>query len=91
MSKLIIFDFRCACGARFDEMVKPDTFTAPCPECDQQAQRIISPVRLDYAGMAMHDGMHSAIDHFDRVHRQQREIERRRMAEHGDYGPAPGA
>jgi len=92
MAKLILHRFRCTdCSETADELVKPDVKHIVCPGCGSPARRIITPVRLDYQGLAMHDGMETAIGHFDRVHREQREIERRRMQEHGDYGPAPGA
>lgn len=50
MSKLIFFDFRCtACDHKFDDLVKPDVFELPCPECDAIANRTISTPRFDPA------------------------------------------
>lgn len=92
MSKLIMFDFKCAsCDATFEDLVQPDIRELQCPVCGATARRQISPVRLDYAQMAMSEGMPSAADHFARVHRERKAIEERSYEKHGDYGSAAGS
>lgn len=93
MSKLLMFDFECLGGHRFEELVKSDSKApVPCPECGYAAIRQISPVRLDYQAMATSgDGMPTAIDKFDKSHRERRAIEERNYANHGDYGKPPGS
>jgi hypothetical protein len=92
MSKLILFDFECQGGHRFEELVKSEIRELACPRCGQAALRQISPVRLDYYGMALSgDGMETAIDKFDQRHRERRTIEERNEREHGDYGKPAGA
>jgi len=92
MSKYILFDFLCPqCGV-FEDFVKPHVKTAPCPKCQLPATRQISPGHVDLSSMAMADSASpEAISHFERVHRERRAIEERRLREHGDYGVQAGA
>jgi hypothetical protein len=87
MSKLILFDFECKhCGSVFEELVYSNVRKLNC-ECGKVAKRIISGTHLDYTGMALSgEGMETAIDKFDRGHRERKAIEERTYAEHGDYG-----
>lgn len=91
MSKLILFDFECKhCGSVFEELVRSDVREFNC-ECGHAAKRIVSGTHLDYQGMATSgDGMETAADRFDRMHRQRKAIEERSYREHGDYGAQPG-
>ncbi len=91
MSKFILFDFECPSGHRFEELVKPDMRQAPCPECGESAQRQISAVRIDKLAMAVNGDSPTAVDYFDKVHRERRAIEERHHANHGDYGKPAGA
>lgn len=92
MSKLILFDFECAKHGRFEDLAKPDVRQVPCPKCGRDAQRQISPVRIDRLRIATTAGASpESIAYFDRVHRQQKAIEDRKYDEHGDYGHRPGA
>lgn len=87
-----MFDFACAsCDAKFEDLVQPDIRELQCPECGATACRQISPVRIDQLGMAMQEGFPSAVDRFDRVHRERKAIEERKYSEHGDYGSAAGS
>lgn len=92
MSKLILFDFDCPTHGLFEELVHPHVHEAPCPRCQTNARRQISPVRIDRLGLAM-SGTASpeSIRYFDKVHRERKAIEDRNYAEHGDYGHAAGA
>lgn len=88
-----MFDFECsACKHVFEELVRSKEREQICPECGQLAKRTISPVRIDYTGIATSgDGMETSIDRFDHMHRQRRVIEERTYREHGDYGKSPGS
>lgn len=91
MSKLMMFDFECQGGHRFEELVSSSTRKIACSYCGDPAYRQISPVRLDYTSMAMTDGMETAACRFDRSHRERRAIEERNYNNHGDYGKPSGS
>jgi len=93
MSKLMYFDFICrACGSAFEDMIKPDERTAPCPRCGELGDRQVSPVRIDRTAIALTVGASpESIDHFTRIHEQRKKIEEKTFANHGDYGKAPGS
>lgn len=93
MSKLMIFDFKCTkCDRISEDLVNPGTYWTQCPHCLANAQRILSPVRIDKTRLALTNGASpESISHFDRIHRQRKAIEEKTMAEHGDYGPMPGS
>lgn len=92
MSKLLMFDFKCAsCDVTFEDLVQSEIRQLECPKCGATACRQISPVRLDYTGMATQEGFPSAADHFSRTHRERKAIEDRSYREHGDYGAAAGS
>lgn len=54
MSKLILFDFECADGHQFEELVKSDVRSLDCPQCGKQAQRLVSKGHLDILGMGIY-------------------------------------
>jgi len=93
LSKMILFDFRCTkCAFIFEDLVKPGDYWLKCPKCKGNAQRIMSPVRIDKTSMAVSDSASpESIAHFDRVHKQRRVIEERSMQNHGDYGKSAGS
>lgn len=91
MSKLILFDFECRGGHRFEALVKSDVHSTPCQICGQPAQRQISAPRIDRLRMAVTGDSTTAVDYFDHVHRERRAIEERNKANHGDYGKPAGA
>lgn len=92
MSKLLMFDFECVNGHRFEELVRSEVHYKLCPQCGTPADRQISPVRIDYTGMATAgEGTETAIDRFDKAHRERRAIEERKYRDHGDYGKSPGS
>ena len=91
---MILFDFKCPeCNHMFEELVKSGTAEAPCPKCEATAQKaLVNPPRIDMLSMgSQHNATDSAIDYFDRIHRQQTKIEEAHEREHGDYGRAPGS
>lgn len=92
MSKRLLFDFECPVHGQFEDLVKVSTKTLPCPQCSRTSARLFPAPRIDMIGMATGEGATpTAIDHFDRIHRERRAIEEKRFAEHGDYGPMPGS
>lgn len=89
--KLILFDFNCPTHGDFEGLVKSTVRVLPCPKCSRTSVRQISAVRIDKSAMALQEGASpTAIDHFERVHRERRAIEERTYAEHGDYGNHAG-
>jgi hypothetical protein len=89
--KLIMFDWLCPVHGEFEELAKSDTKSLPCPQCSRTSNRQISAVRIDKSAMAFQEGASpTAIDHFERVHRERRAIEERTYKEHGDYGNHAG-
>jgi putative FmdB family regulatory protein len=91
MSKLMMFDFECQDGHRFEELVSSKVRKITCPTCGDPAYRQISAPRIDYTGMAMTDGMETAADRFAKSHEQRRAIEERNYKNHGDYGKPSGS
>lgn len=92
MSK-VLYDWECpSCGHTFEALASWDTRETTCPECMKTTKRVMPAPRIGLLQMGhRHDASPEAIDHFDKLHRQQRAIEERYEREHGDYGPAPGA
>lgn len=90
---MIIHDFECeACGMVVEKFVDSSTKTISC-ECGGTAHRVflVAP-KLDWSGIgAQASASPEFIDKFEKSHKQQQRIEERSMAEHGDYGPRPGA
>lgn len=87
-----MFDFECACGAKFEDLLDPSQRTIECPKCGAAAERVISPVRIDQLRMAASgDGYGTANDYFAKVHRERKAIEDRMYANHGDYGAMAGS
>lgn len=90
---MILFDFRCTkCALIFEELVNAGDYWCPCPNCKANAQRIMSPVRIDRSRIALSNSASpESIRHFDRVHKQRRQLEEKSFRDHGDYGKAAGS
>lgn len=87
-----LYDYRCANGHVTEERRSFDEREIKCSECGAHSIRVfLTTPSLDYGRMAMGDGCASAIDRFDRMHREQRKKEEKSLREHGDYGPRPGS
>lgn len=93
MSKLILFDFRCTkCHTISEHMVKPGEYWAACPECGGNAQRILSPVKINHYEMALSPSASpESIKKFDRLHQSQKAKEEKVYRNHGDYGKPAGS
>ena len=82
--KFILFDFRCeVCSNIFESMVKPDVFSAACPECGGESQRLISAPRLD-PRLGLDPSFSTMSDKWARKHYQQRRIEDKRARRDGE-------
>ena len=91
MSKLILFDFRCKlCGYRFEDLVKSDTFSLPCPECGGDGTRLISAPRLDPRMGLDPEGNPTMGDKWAKTREQRARIEKKHYKEHGT-DMTPGA
>lgn len=92
MSRLLI-EFHCVeCDTTFDDLVQSETRQLACVKCGATALRQISVPHFAYSKMATSgDGFPTAIDKFDKAHRERKAIEERKYREHGDYGSAAGS
>lgn len=81
--KYLLFDFRCQqCTSRFEHMVKPDVYEAPCPKCGGTATRLVAAPRID-PRMGVSSSFPTMADRWAKVRVQRKIIEERRAAEHG--------
>lgn len=89
---MIMHDFRCSNGHVAEHAVNSSTTTLQC-QCGETSVRVfLTAPKLDYGHMAQGESAPTtAIDKFERMHKDQRAKEERHLREHGDYGPAPGA
>lgn len=93
MSK-VIHDFKCDhCGTVTERYIDNTVRVIDCPECGKSAYRaFLTAPKLDWSGIgAQASASPEFIDRFEKAHKQQKAIEEKSMAEHGDYGPRPGA
>jgi putative FmdB family regulatory protein len=89
-----LYDYRCSvCGNVEEHAATPEERELPCSDCGATATRVwLTAPRPHWLALAQGaSASPEAIDRFDRMHRQQMDKEDRCYAEHGDYGPAPGA
>jgi putative FmdB family regulatory protein len=78
-----MYDFTCShCGHTHERYADENSHTDPCPQCDRDADRIISPVRCKLDGTD--PGFPDAYDKWARDHEKQARIERKRAAERGE-------
>jgi hypothetical protein len=71
MSKLLMFDFACANGHQFEDLVEPNTHILVCPTCSHEATRQISPVRSDWRTMGLDPGFPSAQEKWAKMQEQK--------------------
>jgi hypothetical protein len=89
---MILHDYRCVNGHVEEHYVKSAELTRVC-HCGEKSVRVIlSAAKLDYGSMAMGESAGTtAIDKFEKMHKDQRKREERFAKEHGDYyNRAPG-
>lgn len=91
MSKYILFDFECPqCSRVFDDMVKPDVHSAPCPDCGVAAKRLISTPRLDPRMGLDREGNPTMAAKWEKIRKDRAKREARHYKEHGT-DMTPGA
>lgn len=93
MSKRI-YEFRCStCAGVTERYIDESVTEIDCKHCGNAAHKAIcTPPRIDRLGIgASASASPESVDYFDKVHRQQRAIEERQVAEHGSRGAAPGS
>ena len=89
-----IKEFTCtACEHEHDELVGLNVHDALCPKCGANSkQQFRTPLNFDWGAMGAQQNVSPEFqDRFDRVHREQKEKERRNLMEHGDVGRMPGS
>lgn len=64
-----IFEFLCPNEHKFERLVYDHEHTAVCSQCKKEANRIISPVRLDYR-MGVDTSMTTMADKWAKMHIQ---------------------
>ena len=89
MSKLILYDWKCQHGHKFEQMAKMYVRETDCPHCGASAKRLISTPRLD-PRMGLDPDFPGAYDKWAKTRRQRATIEREHYKEHGD-DLSPGA
>jgi hypothetical protein len=83
MSKYLFFDFRCSqCNNTFDDLVKPDIFEIPCPECQAPAARCVSTPRLD-PRMGFDPDFATSGDKWKKMNKQKTQQDKAFYAKHG--------
>ncbi len=91
MSKLIFYDFRCtSCEHKFDDLVKSDVFSIPCPKCSGEAKRLISTPRFDPRMGLDPEGNPTMGDRWAKIRKQRARQEKAHYQEHGT-DMTPGA
>jgi len=89
-----LHDYECTkCGNVHEHFVYGSVENLECIDCGGLAKRVyLVAAKPHWAALAQGDSASpEAIARFDRVHRQQKAKEDKSFAEHGDYGPRPGA
>jgi putative FmdB family regulatory protein len=92
MSKFILFDFRClSCNNVFDDMVKPNVYEAPCPECgSSNVTRLMSAPRLDPRMGLDPEGNPTMGDKWAKIRKDRARQEKAHYEKHGT-DMTPGA
>jgi hypothetical protein len=91
MGKLIIYDFRCENGHKFDGMVCSNVFEYTCPECGLQGKRLISTPRFDWQRMGLDKcGLPTMAAKWEKVHSGRQKVEKAHFEKHGT-AMTPGA
>lgn len=81
---MILYDFRCnSCETRFDEFARIDDTVIPCPECGQDARRLISTPRFD-PKMGLDPDFATLSDKWAKRKEASAREAQRRAVEHGD-------
>lgn len=68
-----IYDFRCAEGHITEKFIDSETRKIQCPECDAEAERVISPCNFHLDGCD--PGFPGAYDRWAKDHKQRADSE----------------
>jgi len=91
---MILHDFRCEeCGSVEEHYCRVEDRMSICSECHGVSHRVIlQTAKPHWSSLAMGESASpEAIARFDTMHKKQKAKEEKTYADHGDYGPAPGA
>lgn len=66
---LLMFDFQCENEHTFEKLAPSHEYSTKCPECGEQAKRMISPVRLDWR-MGVDSDMPTMASKWAKMHKQ---------------------
>ena len=74
-----LYSFECQCGERFVELLKVDErLTCKCAMCGETAKLVISKAPALDSRMGLDSAFTTAVDRFDRVHRQAAKVDTKR-------------
>jgi putative FmdB family regulatory protein len=66
-----LYSYLCPNEHTFDELTSVDKRKKhKCPECGKMARQQLTAARLDYYNMGVQSGFPTAIDKWDKMHRQ---------------------
>jgi len=80
---LRLFDFQCAKGHRFEEMVKAEVRETKCATCGKKAKRLMSAPRVSLEGIS--GDFPSAADKWVQRRESHMKKEKRNTERHGTY------
>ena len=68
-----LYEYFCKnCNERFDDFRTVDKrHSAKCEKCNKMAKKVLSVVRIDYAGMGVSPDFPTAWDKWDKTHRKE--------------------
>lgn len=76
-----LYNYECSCGTRFAELQKIDERgTCRCPNCQALAPLVITAAPALDSRMGLDSGFPTAVDRFERVHRQKAKQEEKALA-----------
>lgn len=78
---MILFEFSCQCGERFEALVSRETYESDCPRCGQGAKRAISAVRCMLDPASGH--FPGATDKWIKAREQKMALERKAAEQDG--------
>jgi len=92
---LILIDVRCADGHVTEQLVDRKDRDNPdnCSVCAKPVKRVLlTASKVSWSSLASGpNATADSIDKHERMRKQQKDKEEKCLAEHGDYGVAPGA
>lgn len=66
-----LYEYKCVNGHRFEDFNSVEKrMKKKCPECGIMGTKIMSIPHFDYYNMGVQDGLPTALDKWDKMHRQ---------------------